>query len=243
MKIEKTIDRDSKEKLYVQMYSIFLQKIENGEWQSGTKIPTENQLCNLYNVSKVTVREAIQELVREGFLKRQQGKGTFVTYSIPHSGLLMRVRLTDNIYGEGVKIEKEVIEKSIRKSLDEFKDFFGDEELHYVLLRKKVGGNLFSEEYFVPIYVLPDLEKGDIEKKSIIELIEERGAKKVFKIIQTIELLKVSKLHARILKAKEGSIALYLNKYMLSSDGKTIGLIKHVSKENNKLSMEFERIK
>lgn len=243
MKIEKTIDRDSKEKLYVQMYSIFLQKIENGEWQSGTKIPTENQLCNLYNVSKVTVREAIQELVREGFLKRQQGKGTFVTYSIPHSGLLMRVRLTDNIYGEGVKIEKEVIEKSIRKSLDEFKDFFGDEELHYVLLRKKVGGNLFSEESFVPIYVLPDLEKGDIEKKSIIELIEERGAKKVFKIIQTIELLKVSKLHARILKAKEGSIALYLNRYMLSSDGKTIGLIKHVSKENNKLSMEFERIK
>ena len=86
MKIEKTVDRGSKEKLYVQIYSIILEKIESGEWPLGTQIPSEDELCRIYDVSKVTVREAIQELAREGYLKRQQGKGTFVLYSCPASG-------------------------------------------------------------------------------------------------------------------------------------------------------------
>ncbi len=86
MRIEKTVDRGSKEKLYVQIYSILIEKIESGEWPPGTQIPTEDELCRIYDVSKVTVREAIQELVREGYLKRQQGKGTFVTYTLPQLG-------------------------------------------------------------------------------------------------------------------------------------------------------------
>ena len=43
MKIERTIDRDSKQKLYVQIYSIIKEKIENGEWPSGTQIHTEDE--------------------------------------------------------------------------------------------------------------------------------------------------------------------------------------------------------
>jgi len=74
MRIE-TVDRGSKEKLYVQVYAIFLKKIESEEWRDGLQIPSEDELCRMYDVSKVTVREAIQELVREGYLKRQQGRG------------------------------------------------------------------------------------------------------------------------------------------------------------------------
>ncbi len=91
------VDRESKQKLYVQIYSIIKEKIENGEWPAGTQIPTEDELCKTYDVSKVTVREAIQELAREGYLKRQQGKGTFVLYSVPHLGLAMRTRLTETL--------------------------------------------------------------------------------------------------------------------------------------------------
>src|SRR4030043_2055345 len=107
MKIERTIDRESKLKLYVQIYTIIKEKIESGEWPVGTQIPTEDELCKTYDVSKVTVREAIQELVREGYLKRQQGKGTFVLYSVPHLGLVMRTRLTDVINGGGGRARKE----------------------------------------------------------------------------------------------------------------------------------------
>ena len=50
MKIEKTVDRGSKEKLYVQIYSIIHEKIESGEWLEGSQIPTEDELCKIYEV-------------------------------------------------------------------------------------------------------------------------------------------------------------------------------------------------
>jgi len=88
---EKTVDRESQQKLYVQMYSIIREKIEKNEWPIGTQIPTEDDLCKSYNVSKATVRMAITELVKNGYLKKQQGKGTFVTYSVPGLGIAMPV--------------------------------------------------------------------------------------------------------------------------------------------------------
>jgi DNA-binding transcriptional regulator YhcF (GntR family) len=97
MKIEKTIDRESKVSLDVQIYSIFKEKITSGEWPTGIQIPAEDDLCETYDVSKSTVREAIYELVREGYFKRLQGKGTFVTLAAPHHGLIMRTRMTESL--------------------------------------------------------------------------------------------------------------------------------------------------
>ena len=96
MRIEKTVDRGSKEKLYVQIYSILIEKIDSGEWPPGTQIPTEDELCKIHDVSKVTVREAIQELVREGYLKRQQGKGTFVSNHNDDRALFHFFHITDD---------------------------------------------------------------------------------------------------------------------------------------------------
>lgn len=70
-------DRDAAP-LYIQIKSELKGKIENGEWKTGDKIPSEMELCQLYNVSRITVREAINELVWEEYLIRQRAKGTFV---------------------------------------------------------------------------------------------------------------------------------------------------------------------
>ena len=61
-----TVDRDSQQKLYVQMFSIIKEKIEKREWPVGSQIPTEDELCKAYDVSKATVRMAIADLVRSG---------------------------------------------------------------------------------------------------------------------------------------------------------------------------------
>ncbi|MFD3446485.1 GntR family transcriptional regulator [Microbacteriaceae bacterium 4G12] len=70
-------DRDAAP-LYLQIKSELKRKIEEGEWNPGDKIPSELELCELYNVSRITVREAINELVWEDYLIRQRPKGTFV---------------------------------------------------------------------------------------------------------------------------------------------------------------------
>ncbi|WP_239256377.1 GntR family transcriptional regulator [Listeria ilorinensis] len=64
--------------LYAQIADDIRYKIYSDEWQTGTKIPPELNLCELYNVSRITVRKAIDELVRENLLYRERAKGTFV---------------------------------------------------------------------------------------------------------------------------------------------------------------------
>lgn len=54
-------------------------KILFGHWKPGDQILTEEELCRLYQVSRITVRKAIHELENAGYLVRQSGKGTFVT--------------------------------------------------------------------------------------------------------------------------------------------------------------------
>ncbi|MCX8070238.1 MAG: GntR family transcriptional regulator [Thermodesulfovibrionales bacterium] len=77
--MERIIDREGQQKLYVQLMDIIKEKIKKGEWAVNSMIPSEDELCNTFSVSKTTVRLAVSELVREGLLKRLQGKGTFVT--------------------------------------------------------------------------------------------------------------------------------------------------------------------
>src|SRR5512139_2154330 len=105
----KTVDRESQQKLYVQMYSIIKDKIEQREWPAGSQISTEDELCAIYNVSKATVRMAIAELVRNGYLRKQQGKGTFVSHALPDLGITMKTKLTEDMFGEGVTAHKEVL--------------------------------------------------------------------------------------------------------------------------------------
>ena len=74
------LDPTSPIPLYYQMKNSLLEKIQMGEWQAGYCIPTETEMMRLHGVSRTTVREAVAMLVRDGYLSKKQGKGTFVQY-------------------------------------------------------------------------------------------------------------------------------------------------------------------
>lgn len=245
MKIEKTVDRDSKEKLYVQIYSIIKEKIENGEWPSSTQTPTEDELCKTYDVSKVTVREAISELVREGYLKRQQGKGTFVTYSIRNSGLAMKTRLTEDMFGEGVKVQKELLVKGIREPSEEIKTYLKTEDGVYYLLCKGVVEDepAYIEELYIPLLLFPGIEGEVTCPTSLYDLIQEKAIRKISKVVQTIEVTKIKGDAADILKVKEGAPALLIHRLFIGHDKDTIAYARLIgSSRRYKIQTEFERI-
>lgn len=73
------IDRASPLPLYHQLYQVLLAKIEKGEWKPGETTPTEKDLSAQYDLSRTTVRQALQQLELDGYLSRRQGQGTFVT--------------------------------------------------------------------------------------------------------------------------------------------------------------------
>jgi len=246
MRIEKTIDRGSKEKLYVQMYEIFLEKIISGEWHDGIKIPPEDELCRMYDVSKITVREAIQELVREGYLIRQQGKGTFVTFSFPQSGRVMRTRVSeDDIHGEEVMVEKELLERGLKGFTENIRTLLRtEEEIYYILSKKIVGNEMYIEECFLPLFVCPDIETEDLSNRSLYDLIEEKGTKKISKIMQTIEVTRINQETASILGVQERTPAPLISRTLFSSDGSPIAHFRIIGGGMKcKFKREFERIK
>jgi GntR family transcriptional regulator len=72
------IDRNSPLPLHYQLKQLLLQKIDSGEWGVGALIPSELELQETYGLSRTTVRQALMDLVFEGRLIRERGRGTFV---------------------------------------------------------------------------------------------------------------------------------------------------------------------
>ena len=73
----------SRTPLYVQVADVLRGRIQEGRWQPGDKISTLEELEKEFEVARVTVRQAIMLLQREGLVQRRQGKGTFVTGAPP----------------------------------------------------------------------------------------------------------------------------------------------------------------
>ncbi len=80
LKTEHNLEKDEESSpLYLQLKSKIKEAISNGNLKPGDQIPTEHQLCEEFDISRTPVRQALQELVNEGVLSRQQGSGTFVS--------------------------------------------------------------------------------------------------------------------------------------------------------------------
>lgn len=77
------LDENSRLPLYLQVKDMLEKKISSDEWKPGEKIPTEKELANQLDVSSITVKRAVIDLVNEGLLYRKRGKGTFVVSSVP----------------------------------------------------------------------------------------------------------------------------------------------------------------
>jgi len=73
-----TIDRRSYEPVYAQLVNLLRHQIATGALRPGDQLPSESQLCQLYCVSPMTVRRAINILVDQGVISTAQGSGTFV---------------------------------------------------------------------------------------------------------------------------------------------------------------------
>ena len=89
--------------LYHSLGHIIRTKIQSGEWPVGQQIPSERELVDIFNVSRATVRQGTDNLVKEGILSRVQGKGTFVAPPKIEQGVLGLLEFSDVIKRKGLK--------------------------------------------------------------------------------------------------------------------------------------------
>lgn len=104
-----TIIRDSKLPFYHQLYEILRQNLIRGEWQPDDILPSEVELMERYSVSRITVRQALDELVNQGLIYRQRGRGTFVAHPTVEQGLTRIISFTEDMRQRGFTPGTEVL--------------------------------------------------------------------------------------------------------------------------------------
>jgi GntR family transcriptional regulator len=107
------LERKSGSPLYYQLKEQIKKKIEGKVWKPGDLLPTETELEEQFSVSRTTVRQAISELQIEGYVLKQQGKGTFVTKPKYEENLPALRGFTEDVLAKGHSPRSLVISSDI----------------------------------------------------------------------------------------------------------------------------------
>ena len=99
--------------LYKQLSDLLRQQIEEGKIKPDHPIPSERSLCEKFRISRITVRQAISEMINQGMLYRKQGKGTFVAKRKINQGLVRFVNFARTVLELGMKPSTKIIRNDI----------------------------------------------------------------------------------------------------------------------------------
>jgi len=114
------IDKSSYIPLYIQVRDILKELINSGKLKPGDQIPSENELSTEYNISRMTVRQASQELMREGLIVIRRGEGTFVN-SASHTQMLLKLEgFSSEMAKLGYRNHSRVLDIQMIEAFDSF---------------------------------------------------------------------------------------------------------------------------
>ena len=133
------IEKSNSTPLYLQLKSKIRRDIRTGIFKPGDKLPSEAQLQKEYGMSRVTVRNAMEELAVDGYIIKVQGKGSFVAQSDMLRLPAGVTSFTEDAKMQGVNLTSKVIKvglEDIQSDLD--REFFGSKAGGKVLVIKRV---------------------------------------------------------------------------------------------------------
>jgi DNA-binding GntR family transcriptional regulator len=211
--------------VYVQIRESLRSEITRGALKRGQQLPSENELAARYNVSRMTMRESIEDLVDEGLLYRRHGVGTFVAY--PH---LQRdhTRLTsffDKAENEGVQIKAKLLKLEVipaKPKVAEALDIpVGTHVIRVKTLRYANGEPITVHDAHMPHKLFPNIVNENLEVQHLWTLFEKAGYR-VKRAIQKLEAREASKEVAALMKTKEGAPILFKERTVYADDGTPI---------------------
>jgi GntR family transcriptional regulator len=216
------LDRQNHRKLYVQLYDIMKKKIEDKEWSLGFRIPIEQELCNVFEVSRVTVRSAISVLVRQGYLIRQQGRGTFVSKKVISDKLTMFTTFGELMLEEGIDFSTDMLAQTIMMPVDDLADKLnvsGDKHIIYIKRLRKVDNKpILIQETYIPFHICPPLLEEDVRKNSLFELLERKHGIHLTGVRNYFDVKYLNADEGMLLDLSENSPALVLTQHFFSGE-------------------------
>jgi GntR family transcriptional regulator len=215
-----TIDRFSKLPFYQQLYEILLGKIQRGEWLPGDMIPPESELIEIYEVSRNTVRQVLDILVKDGFIYRQRGRGSFVAHPTLEQSMTRIVSFTEDMHQRGFTPGTEVLsarllpaEQQVANQLD----IPVSEQLACIQrLRLADGEPMSIEESFLIHKYCPDVLNHDYAQKPLRSVLESEFGIRIASAKQVIQAMQAPSELAKLLKINPGAALLHIKRVSFS---------------------------
>ena len=211
--------------LYVQLKEALLSLLHGGDWPEGQPLPSERELSEGLRVSRSTVRQAIHELELEGWLSRQQGRGTFLVQTKVEQPLEMITSFSENMKQAGIKAESKLISAALEPAPPRIAKALGirPNSVAAVITRLRIadGLPLMVERSHLNYTLVPGILEKNLEG-SLYELLHSAYRLQFAQGVESLEALTAEPWLAKLLGIKRGSPVLYTERTVYTDTGVTL---------------------
>ncbi|THE10196.1 GntR family transcriptional regulator [Bacillus timonensis] len=222
------IKKSSPVPIYFQIEQRIREKIEKKELNPGEMIPSEREFAEKFQISRMTVRQAINNLVNEGYLQRVRGKGTFVTVKKFEKNTQRLTSFSEDMRSRGLEPGTEVLsfcsieaDSLIASQLMIDK---GAEVYQIERLRLADQQPIAFEVFYMSQNLVPGLTR-EVAEHSIFKYVEEMGLH-IVSGVQELEATTAHKREASALGIKVGAPVLYIQQISYLEDQQPLEFVK-----------------
>ncbi len=191
--IFKPVDKQSRIPFYVQVLDQFLLLIDKKLLKKGEKIANEHELCEKFNVSRSTLRQALGELEDDGQIYKKRGKGTYVGVKKLETNLMQRpVFTTDEFIEKGVGFKNIIREKAVIIAPTLVRvvlKLSENEKVNYIeRVRVLENGMSYVTLFYISVKYCKGFINADLEaQKSSIHILEEKYNLNISRVERSLE--------------------------------------------------------
>ena len=153
---------------YQELKDYIIEKISSGELQPSDRVPSENELVEAKQVSRMTANRALRELTDEGYVERVAGRGTFVSDYRSRSDLLEVRSIADEIAARGHRHSSRVVRQSLQHARGEIARALhveqGTDVFHLLLVHSEDGKPIQVEDRYVLASFAPRCLEQDFDR-------------------------------------------------------------------------------
>jgi len=230
--IVSTLKRGAPVPLYHQLKVAILRDIEAGRWRPGDRIPTEDALIERFKVSKITVRQALRDLAQLGYIRREQGRGTFVQGPPLEEGPRELRSFTSEMRGHGFLATSRVLDQGIIAAPSEISERLniadGAPVFRLRRLRLADGEPMGLQTAFIDAALVPGIERLSFADGSLYEALGSRYALYPASARETHQAVAVPDEIAPLLRAPAGSPALAAERLTSLGDGRPLEFVQSI---------------
>jgi len=206
------LDKDLPVPLYHQLKTVLMEQLKHGQWKPNEQMPTEDELGIQFGVSKATVRQALRDLAQAGLVRREQGRGTFVTEHKVQFGPRHLTSFTEEMRDFGLQSESRVLSQAVEVATGDLANQLrlsqGAKVFRLYRLRLAGGEPMGLQTVFIPCDLAPGLFEVDFGTASLYETLERKHGLVPDHAAQTHYAVILNREEAGLLDVAEGSPAL-----------------------------------